>query len=503
MANPRTFVIVGASLAGARAAAALRDEGFDGRVVLLGEEAEKPYSRPSLSKAYLAGKKDRPSPVLDDDFYETHDIELRTSTLVTALDRGASEVELEDGERIGYDRLLLTTGAMPRALPVPGAELENVLLLRRVGDSDAIRERIEGGARFVVIGGGWIGAEVAATARSGGCEVAMVFPEEVPLERVLGTEFGGVFARLHEANGVELHTGAGIAALEGSGSVERVRLADGRSLDADVVIVGIGVAPRVELAEQAGLALSNGIDVDSRFRTSDENIWAAGDVAAVEHAFFGERIRVEHWAVANDHGPFAAKSMLGSDDAVRHAPVLLLRPVRRVARVLGLRARVGRGRHAWRRAELRRLLAEGRPRPGRGGLQRTGRRRGDRGTDPLAPAGRPESTCRPGHAARCRSGGHARGESRRGRRDRAGRRLARDRPGRGGQASTSCQRSARTSAASSTGRPATSSGSATATALPTRSTARSSTGRPKSRFPSARSSPQGRAGSARRAGACT
>ena len=193
MANPRTFVIVGASLAGGRAAGALRDEGFDGRVVLLGEEPEKPYSRPSLSKAYLAGKKDRPSPVLDDDFYEKHDIELRTSTVVTAVDRGASEVELESGERIGYDRLLLTTGALPRALPVPGAELENVLLLRRVGDSDAIRERIEQGGRFVVIGGGWIGAEVAATARSGGCEVAMVFPEDVPLERVLGTEMGGIF----------------------------------------------------------------------------------------------------------------------------------------------------------------------------------------------------------------------------------------------------------------------------------------------------------------------
>ncbi len=320
MANPRTFVIVGASLAGGRAAGALRDEGFDGRVVLLGEEPEKPYSRPSLSKAYLAGKKDRPSPVLDDDFYEKHDIELRTSTVVTAVDRGASEVELESGERIGYDRLLLTTGALPRALPVPGAELENVLLLRRVGDSDAIRERIERGDRFVVIGGGWIGAEVAATARSGGCEVAMVFPEDVPLERVLGTEMGGIFGRLHQTNGVELYTGAGIAALEGSGSVERVRLADGRSLDADAVVVGIGVAPRVELAEQAGLALSNGIDVDSRFRTSDESIWAAGDVAAVEHAFFRERIRVEHWAVANDHGPFAAKSMLGSEDAYDTLP---------------------------------------------------------------------------------------------------------------------------------------------------------------------------------------
>ncbi len=320
MSARQTFVIVGASLAGARAAGTLREEGFDGRVVLVGEEAERPYSRPSLSKAYLAGKKERPSVVYEDSFYEERAIELRTSTRVTAVDRAAAEVELEDGERIGYDGLLLATGALPRPLPVPGAELDEVLMLRRVGDSDAIRERIDRGARFVVIGGGWIGAEVAATARSRGCEVAMIFPEDVPLERVLGTEIGGWFAKLHEAQGVELHAGAGVAALEGSGSVERVRLADGRALEADVVVVGIGVVPRVELAEQAGIAVSNGIDVDARFRTSDEKVFAAGDVAAVEHAFFGERIRVEHWAVANDHGPFVARSMLGSDTAYDTLP---------------------------------------------------------------------------------------------------------------------------------------------------------------------------------------
>ena len=361
-----------------------------------------------------------------------------------------------------------------------------MLLLRRVGDSDAIRERIERGARFVVIGGGWIGAEVAATARSGGCEVAMVFPEDVPLERVLGTEFGGIFGRLHETNGVELYTGAGIAALEGSGSVERVRLADGRSLDADAVVVGIGVAPRVELAEQAGLALSNGIDVDSRFRTSDESIWAAGDVAAVEHAFFGERIRVEHWAVANDHGPFAAKSMLGSEDDYDTLPYFFSDQFDASLEYWGFAREwdevVIRGDEqsfvAFWLKDGRVLAGAGYNSPGVGeAIEELIRSR---------ETGRPDRARRSGHAARCRCGGAARGQPRRGRRDRAGRRLARDRPGRRGQS----PRALRGLHASRLHRPlgsaTTSSGSATATARPTRSTARSSTGRRPSRCPSAR-----------------
>ena len=321
MAGGRTFVIVGASLAGARAAATLREEGFDGRIVLVGEESERPYVRPPLSKGYLAGRTERTKIyVHDEGFYGEHDIELRTSTHVEQIDRGAGEIVLAGGERLAYDSLLLTTGAMPRALPVPGADLDGVLLLRRVADSDAIRARIEQGGRIVIVGGGWIGAEVAATARSAGCDVAMVYPTTAPLEHVLGPEVARAFTDLHTSHGVELFPEAKVTSLEGDGAVARVLLEDGRTLDADAVIAGIGVAPRVELAEQAGLAVDNGIEVDARLRTSDENVFAAGDVASVDHPFFGRRIRVEHWAVAREQGPFAAKSMLGSDDEYDSLP---------------------------------------------------------------------------------------------------------------------------------------------------------------------------------------
>jgi 3-phenylpropionate/trans-cinnamate dioxygenase ferredoxin reductase subunit len=321
MAAGQTFVVVGASLAGARAAATLREEGFDGRIVLVGEEVERPYVRPPLSKGYLAGRTERTKIfVHEEGFYAEHEIELRTSTRVERVDPAAAEIELAGGERLAYDRLLLTTGATPRALPVPGAELDGVLLLRRVEDSDAIRARIDKGGRIVVVGGGWIGAEVAATARSRGCEVAMVYPTSAPLEHVLGPEVARAFADLHAEQGVELYPEAKVAELEGDGAVARVRLEDGRTLDADAVVAGIGVAPRLELAEQAGLAVDNGVAVDARLRTSDERVFAAGDVAAVDHPFFGRRIRVEHWAVAREQGPFAAKSMLGSDDSYDSLP---------------------------------------------------------------------------------------------------------------------------------------------------------------------------------------
>jgi 3-phenylpropionate/trans-cinnamate dioxygenase ferredoxin reductase subunit len=321
VAPDRTFAIVGAGLAGARAAAALREEGFDGRIVLLGEEPERPYVRPPLSKGYLAGRTERKDVYVHaEGFYAEHAIELRTSTPVETIDRAATEVVLAGGERLRYDRLLLATGAAPRSLPVPGGDLDGVLVLRRVEDSDAIRERIDRGDRIVVVGGGWIGAEVAATARSRGCEVALVYPTSAPLEHVLGPEVARAFSDLHAAHGVELHPGAKVAALEGDGSVGRVRLEDGGALEADAVVVGIGVVPRVELAERAGLPIENGVAVDARLRTSDDRVLAAGDIAAVAHPFFGRRIRVEHWAVAREHGPFAARSMLGSDDAYESLP---------------------------------------------------------------------------------------------------------------------------------------------------------------------------------------
>jgi 3-phenylpropionate/trans-cinnamate dioxygenase ferredoxin reductase subunit len=316
----RTFVIVGASLTGAKAAETLRDEGFDGRVVLLGEEHERPYERPALSKDYLRGEADAKPHVHDEAFYAEKEIELRTDTRVEAIDPHAGSVALAGGETIAFDRLLLATGAAPRRLPLPGADLDGVLYLRTIGDSEAIRARLERGARVVTIGAGWIGSEVAASARQLGCEVTLVDMAELPLERVLGPELGRVYRDIHADHGVRFVGGAAIEAIEGDDSVSALRLADGRRIDADVVIVGVGVEPRVELARAAGLELDNGIVVDDQLRTSAAGVYAAGDVANASHPLYGGRIRVEHWANALNQGPAAARSMLGKDEHYDRIP---------------------------------------------------------------------------------------------------------------------------------------------------------------------------------------
>jgi 3-phenylpropionate/trans-cinnamate dioxygenase ferredoxin reductase component len=312
MPNQQTFLIVGASLAGAKAAETLRAEGFDGRVVLLGEEPVRPYERPPLSKDYLRGEKGfDDAAVHAEDFYGDQGIELRTATTVTAFDPRASEVTLGSGEPIGYDRLLLATGALPRRLAVPGAELDGVRYLRTVADADALRDLLAGRGRVVVIGAGWIGAEVAASARQLGCEVAMVELAAVPLERVLGKEVGEVYRALHAEHGVDLHFGVGIEELIGSTAVEAVRLNDGTTLEADAVVVGVGVGPRTELAEAAGVRLDNGVVVDEHLQTSIPGIFAAGDVANAFHPRYGAQIRLEHWSSALNQGPAAARAMLG------------------------------------------------------------------------------------------------------------------------------------------------------------------------------------------------
>ena len=321
MATRQTFVIVGASLAGAKAAETLRSEGFDGRVVLVGAESERPYERPPLSKDYLRGE----SPgekvyVHPESFYAENEIELRTSTPVTELDPAAFEVTLEGGERVGYDRLLLTTGAEPRRLSVPGAELEGVLYLRDLEDCESIAERLRHGGKVVVVGAGWIGAEVGASARDKGLGVTIVEQATVPLERVLGPEVGAVYADIHRDHGVELLAGAGLEGFEGDRSVERVRLSDGRTIDCDFVVVGIGVAPRTGLAEAAGLGTDNGILVSERLATSVPGVFAAGDVANAAHPFYGRRIRVEHWANALNQAPAAARNMLGKDEPYDRLP---------------------------------------------------------------------------------------------------------------------------------------------------------------------------------------
>ena len=321
MTSDQTHVIVGAGLAGAKAAETLRQEGFDGRIVLVGAEEERPYERPALSKDYLRGEAGREKVyVHDEGFYAEHDIELRQGRTVARLDTSSGEVELDGGERLRYDRLLITTGAEPRRLSIPGADLEGVVYLRSVQDSDALRERLDQGGAVVVVGAGWIGAEVAASARQCGLDVTVVEPLAVPLERVLGAEVGAVYRDVHADHGVRMLLGTGVAAFEGDTAVERVRTSDGRELACDFALVGIGVEPRIQLASQAGVPVDNGIVVDECLETGVPGVFAAGDVANARHPFFGERIRVEHWANALNQGPVAARNMLGQSVAYERLP---------------------------------------------------------------------------------------------------------------------------------------------------------------------------------------
>jgi 3-phenylpropionate/trans-cinnamate dioxygenase ferredoxin reductase component len=314
------FVIVGAGMAGGKAAETMREEGFDGRVVLIGAEPERPYERPPLSKDYLRGESERAGVYLQDDpsWYEQHEVQLRTSASVESLDVGERAVLLEGGERIDYDALLLATGAEPKRLAVPGADLEGVHVLRTLDDCDALRGVLDRGGRLVVVGAGWIGCEVAASARQRGMEVAVIEPQSVPLERVLGSELGAFYRDVHLDHGVVLRLGTGVEAIEGAGRVERVRASDGTMLEADAVLIGVGVAPRTGLAEGV-LDVDDGILVDAGLRASVEGVFAAGDVANHDHPLLG-RLRVEHWANALEQGPAAARAMLGQEVSYDRVP---------------------------------------------------------------------------------------------------------------------------------------------------------------------------------------
>jgi 3-phenylpropionate/trans-cinnamate dioxygenase ferredoxin reductase component len=319
--SEQTHVIVGASLAGAKAAETLREEGFDGRIVLVGAEDERPYERPPLSKDYLRGEAGREKVyVHEEGFYAEQDLELRLGRTAVSLDVANTQLTLDDGEQLSYHRLLLTTGAEPRRLEIPGAELDGVFYLRSLQDSDALRERIDCDGPVVVVGAGWIGAEVAASARQHGLDVSVIEPASVPLERVLGAEVGAIYRDIHADHGVRLLLGTGVAAFEGDGSVERVRTSDGRLVDCDFVVVGVGVEPRTALAAEAGLAIRNGILVDERLRASAPGVFAAGDVANAMHPFYGEPVRVEHWANALNQGPAAARNMLDQASAYDRLP---------------------------------------------------------------------------------------------------------------------------------------------------------------------------------------
>ncbi|MDT5162557.1 MAG: 3-phenylpropionate/trans-cinnamate dioxygenase ferredoxin reductase component [Mycobacterium sp.] len=315
---PQSVVIIGGGLGGAKAAEALREQGFSGSITLISNEADAPYERPPLSKGYLAGRSPFEDAVVHPlQWYVEHDVDLRLSTTATSLDSDEHTVTLSDGTTLPYDKLLLATGAVPRVLAVPGADAENVLYLRRRDDADAIRATFGGGHQLVIIGAGWIGLEVAAAARDADTEVAIVEMAELPLLGVLGPEIARVFADLHTSRGVQLHMGAAleVITLDDRGRANGVRLADGTLISADAVVVGIGVSPDVALAEAAGLATDNGVLVDAALRTSDPDIFAVGDIANHAHPSLGIRVRVEHWATALKQPAVAVAAMLGSDDA--------------------------------------------------------------------------------------------------------------------------------------------------------------------------------------------
>ena len=322
MPGEPAYVIIGASLAGAKAAETLRQEGFDGAVVLIGTEEERPYERPPLSKGYLLGKDPRDSVFVHaEGWYPEHDIDLRRGATVTSIDRSARRLDLAIGEPVRYDRLLISTGALPRRLDIPGGDLDGVLYLRTVGDSERLGTALRGGGSVVIAGAGWIGLETAAAAREYGCEVTVVEPEATALHRSLGPELGEVFADLHRSHGVTFRFGEGLTEVTGSGrKVTGAVTSSGEELAADTVIIAIGVVPNAGLAAEAGLEVGNGIIVDDALRTSDPDIFAAGDVMNAFNPLLGRRIRVEHWANALNSGPAAARSMLGQDISYDRVP---------------------------------------------------------------------------------------------------------------------------------------------------------------------------------------
>lgn len=320
--SDETYVIVGASLAGAKAAETLRSDGFTGRVVLVGQETEAPYERPPLSKGYLLGAEPREKAfVHEPQWYGEHDIEWRSGTLAVDLDPKNRAVTLHPTETLHYDKLLLATGSRVRELTVPGADLAGIYYLRTLDQSDALLAGFQRGGHVVVVGAGWIGLETAAAARQHGCAVTVVEMGSLPLQRVLGDEVATVYRDLHAAHGVDFRFGAGVGEILGAdGSVTGVRMSDGWEVAADMVVVGVGIQPNTELAARAGLQIDNGIVTDELLRTSDPNIWACGDVASSFNPLLGVRLRVEHWANALNGGPAAARSMLGGTDPYARVP---------------------------------------------------------------------------------------------------------------------------------------------------------------------------------------
>jgi 3-phenylpropionate/trans-cinnamate dioxygenase ferredoxin reductase component len=310
---PPTFVIIGASLAGGTAAATLRQDGFDGDVVLIGEEPTPPYERPPLSKQYLRGEVPfEKALVRPGTFYDEHRIDTRFGIAARRVDPVERRVELVTGEAVRYDKLLIATGVRNRRRPIPGLGLRNIFDLRSVSDADAIRAEIVAGRKAAVIGMGFIGCEVAASLRQQGVEVVCIDPSPTPLFRVVGEQVGQVVSRIHHDHGVEMVFDDVVTRFEGAGRVERVITRRDRRIECDLAVVGVGVEPVVELIAGSGVKADNGILVDEYCRTSVPDIYAAGDVANHHHPVLQKRMRVEHWQNAMQQGTAAARSMLGN-----------------------------------------------------------------------------------------------------------------------------------------------------------------------------------------------
>jgi len=313
MSTNRRFVIVGGGLAGAKIAEALRDRDFDGEITVLSEEDHLPYERPPLSKEFFAGKKTLPEfTVHDGEWFRDHHIDLRPGTTATAIDPAAHTVSLPDGSTISYDKLALATGSRSRRLDIPGSDTEGVHYVRTVDQAAALLRTLAADKKLVVIGAGWIGLEIAASARGFDVEVTVLEHAGLPLESTLGPEMGEVFAALHRQNGVDLRTGTDVSAISVDGDhASGVTLSDGTVIPADAVLIAVGALPNTELASEAGIDVDNGVLVDAGLQSSDPDIVAVGDIAAAQHPILNSRIRVEHWANALNQPDTAADTMLG------------------------------------------------------------------------------------------------------------------------------------------------------------------------------------------------
>ena len=318
--QPSRIVIIGAALAGGSAAIALRDQGYQGELTMIGEENQLPYERPPLSKAVLIGDTDEPDWVGDEATYKDKGVSLKLGTTATRIDR-ARKVVVASRTEYPYDKLLIATGCGSRRMDLPGADLEGLLTLRTLEESLALRERFTEDARIVIVGGGWIGCEAAAAARQRGSNVTVIEPRSQPLLHVVGEQIGATFAALHRDHDVDLRLGTGVTGFAGDGTVSSVHVKGHASIPADTVLVAVGAAPNIALADLAGLELANGgIAVDATLRSSDPDIYAVGDVAAHDHPKYPDRVRVEHWANAKDQGTHVARNLLGAEEPYELRP---------------------------------------------------------------------------------------------------------------------------------------------------------------------------------------